>query len=355
MKTRQVSKVLITSMLSLSVLLGCTSQMAETGETAKPISRVEVKDVYKQIDANVKAPLAHLPQELSLITKDSVLAARAMVHKMLKFPDTPGVSVKKQMIATNEGDVPVYIYRPDGGAAVKPAILWTHGGGYIMGRADSNDFAGNFAKKLDAVVVSVDYRLAPEHPFPAGHNDSYAAFLWLAEHATELGIDPKRIAVGGDSAGAGMAAGLVLHNRDANGPEVALQLLIYPMLDNLHDTPSGSIEDYPVWNRQTSFNAWEMYLGGRPGLNASPYASPSRAKTVSGLPKTYLTIGTVDLFRDEVIHYGQRLMAAGVDTELVVYPGAYHGSQVFVPDAQISQKMIAGYINALKTALHPKN
>jgi len=352
MKASNLFKSALVTTLVLSSVLGCASQV--TGTPGKPDITVVGTDenVRQFIDPSVTAPLEHLPPELALITRDNVTEARAMVNQMLKFPDTPGVTVEKKTIITAEGEVTVYIYQPEHSSGNNPGIFWTHGGGFIMGRADSNDFVGAFAKQLNATVVSVDYRLAPEHPFPAGHNDSYAAFLWMVEHAEELGIDPNRIAIGGDSAGAGMAAGLALRNRDEQGPAIALQLLIYPMLDNLHSTPSGAIEDYPIWNRTTSFNAWEMYLNGTPGAKASPYASPARASDVSGLPKTFLTIGTVDLFRDEVIDYAQRLMAAGVPTQLAVFPGAYHGSQVFVPDAPISQQMIGSYVEALKEALH---
>lgn len=351
MKASNLFKSALVTTLVLSSVLGCASQV--TGTPGKPdITAVGTDENVRQfIDPSVTAPLEHLPPELALITRDNVTEARAMVNQMLKFPDTPGVTVEKKTITTAEGEVTVYIYQPEHSSGNNPSIFWTHGGGFIMGRADSNDFVGAFAKQLNATVVSVDYRLAPEHPFPAGHNDSYAAFLWMVEHAEELGIDPNRIAIGGDSTGAGMAAGLALRNRDEQGPAIALQLLIYPMLDNLHNTPSGAIEDYPIWNRTTSFNAWEMYLNGTPGTQASPYASPARAKDVSGLPKTFLTVGTVDLFRDEVIDYAQRLMAAGVPTQLAVFPGAYHGSQVFVPDASISQQMISTYVAALKEAL----
>lgn len=176
----------------------------------------------------------------------------------------------------------------------------------------------------------------------------------MVENAKELGVDPSRIAIGGDSAGAGMAASVAIHNRDDNGPKLALELLLYPMLDNLHDTPSGSVENYPVWSRQTSLNAWEMYLNGTPGLDASPYASAARAKDLSRLPKTFITVGTVDLFRDEVIDYAQRLMAADVPTELAVYAGMYHSGEVFVPNASISQEMSGEYLRALKEALNVK-
>lgn len=352
MKASNLIRSALAATLVLSSLLGCASQVTDTPARADITSIGTDDNVRQFIDASVSAPLEHLPQELAIITRDNVAEARAMASKMLKFPDTPGVKVEKKTITTAEGEVTVFIYQPENSTGNNPGILWTHGGGYIMGRADSNDYAGAFSKQLNATVVSVDYRLAPEYPFPAGHNDSYAAFLWMVEHAEELGIDPNRIAIGGDSAGAGMTAGVALHNRDAQGPTIALQLLIYPMLDSLHNTPSGSIEDYPVWNRTTSFNAWEMYLNGTPGAKASPYASPARATDVSGLPKTFITVGTVDLFRDEVIDYAQRLMAAGVPTQLAVFPGMYHGSQVFVPDAPISQQMIGTYVTALKEALH---
>ena len=272
---------------------------------------------------------------------------------MLQPKPVEGVTITKKQIRSPEGEVIVYVYQPEKTIQNKPGILWTHGGGFIMGNAE-NDFAAEFSKELNATVVSVDYRLAPEHPFPAGLNDSYAALLWMVEHAEELGIDTGRVAVGGDSAGAGMAACLALRNRDEKGPEIALQFLLYPMLDNLHDTPSGFIENYPVWNRQTSFNAWEMYLDGTPGIKASPYASAARAQDVRGLPRTFITTGTVDLFRDEIIDYAQRLMAAGVNTQLAVFPGMYHGGQAFVPNAKVSQRMKNTYITALKDALVKK-
>lgn len=157
-------------LLATTLLLSAVT--ASAAEDANVIDSMQA-DVQQQnvrtcIDPALKGPLDQLPPELSLITKASVLEARTTVHTMLKFPDTPGVTVEKKQISTSEGNVPVFIYRPENSPAVTPAILWIHGGGFIMGRADSNDFAGEFAKKLNATVVSVEYRLAPEHPFPAG-------------------------------------------------------------------------------------------------------------------------------------------------------------------------------------------
>jgi acetyl esterase/lipase len=343
------------AILALSSAITFSSCATNTAVVKTSVDHsTKAENVRELIDPNLLPALEHFPPQLSLITRGSVVEARALVSQMLKTKDTEGVSVTKKQISSAEGEITVFIYQPKNIPRNKPGILWIHGGGFIMGNADSNDFAGEFSKELNATVVSVDYRLAPEHPFPAGLNDSYTALLWMVENAKELGVDSNRIVVGGDSAGAGMAAGLVLRSRDEKKPKIALQFLLYPMLDNLHDTPSGSIEDYPVWNRQTSFNAWEMYLNGKPGANASPYASAARAKDVSGLPPTFITTGAVDLFRDEIIDYAQRLMASGVPTQLAVFPGMYHGGQVFVPDATVSQRMKRTYINALEDAFSEK-
>jgi len=344
MKIKSLSHKTLVTVLLLAPLIGCSPQLATS--SAKSSSNIRAP-----IDSKLVASLKNIPPQLSSINRETLAETRAALGEIPNFPDTPGVNIEKKQIKTADGDVSIYIYQPENDSANKPAILWIHGGGYIMGDADSNYFAGEFSKQLNATVVSVDYRLAPEHPFPAGLNDSYAALLWMVKHAEDLGISPSRIAVAGQSAGAGLAAGLVLYNRDLKGPEIAFQLLLYPMLDNLHDTPSGSIEDYPVWNRQTSFNAWEMYFNGTPGLNASPYGAAARAKDVSGLPKAFITVGTADLFRDENIEYAQRLMAAGVPTQLSVFPGMFHAGQIFSPNAPISQQMILSFSSALKDGL----
>ena len=352
MKYSKLTKQITAGILAFSAITASFSLAAETATKSQPSH--ETVNVREFIDPALTTPLSQLPPQLANITRESLAEIRTMMEPMLKAKGVEGVTVTKRQISGKDGDITVYIYQPEGSnAAIKPGLFWTHGGGFILGSGET-DFAGMFAKQLNATVVSVDYRLAPEHPFPAGHNDSYAAFLWMVEHAKELGVDPDRIAIGGDSAGAGMAASLALRNRDEKGPKIAFQLLLYPMLDNLHATPSGSIEDYPVWSRQTSFNAWEMYLNGTPGVDASPYAAAARAKDVSDLPETFITTGAVDLFRDEVIDYAQRLMAAGVPTQLAVFPGMYHSGEVFVPNAPVSQEMSNTYIKALKEALTEK-
>ncbi len=148
-----------------------------------------------------------------------------------------------------------------------------------------------------------------------------------------------------------MTAGVVLMARDRGGPALCFQLLIYPMIDNLHDTPSGQFTNHLVWSRSTSFAAWEMYLGGVPGVDASPYACASRAQDLTGLPPAYVCVGAEDLFRDEDVDYARRLIANGVPCELAVYPGMFHGADGFIPGARISQRLRAGFMLALKDAL----
>ena len=170
----------------------------------------------------------------------------------------------------------------------------------------------------------------------------------MVSNAEKLGIDVDNIVIGGASAGSGMAAGVALMNRDKDNFPLRLQLLLYPMIDNLHATASGQFENHPVWKQQTSFNAWEMYLDGSPGEAASPYAAASRAKDLSGLPPAYICVGSEDLFRDEAIAYAQRLMAADVPTELSVFPGVYHAAESFVPEAKVSQRLTQSFLKALE-------
>ena len=148
-----------------------------------------------------------------------------------------------------------------------------------------------------------------------------------------------------------MAAGVALMSRDRGGPALAYQLLLYPMIDNLHDTPSGQFTNHPVWNQRTSFNAWEMYLDGVPGKDASPYAAAARATDLSGLPPAYVCVGAMDLFRDEDIDYARRLIAADVPCELSVYPGLFHGGDSFMPQAAVSQRLERGFLYALAQRL----
>ncbi len=292
------------------------------------------------IDPQLQAAADAIPPELGLITQDMVAPLRAGMAQQIPAATKPTIRVdtRWQNIAGEAGDSRVVVYRPLTQREAGPGLLWIHGGGYLFGSADEI-LPAQLAEKYRCTVVSVDYRLAPEHPFPAGLEDCLAAYHWMLANAVKLAIDPTIIALAGQSAGGGLAAGLALKLRDSGACAPAFQFLLYPMLDNLHATPSGQHVDHYVWNRQTSLNAWAMYLNGTPGAVASPYAAAARATDLSGLPPTFVTVGTADLFRDECIDYAHRLMAAEVAVELVVFPGVFHGAEQFAPEAQISRRM----------------
>ena len=207
---------------------------------------------------------------------------------------------------------------------------------------------------VGCVVVSVDYRLAPEHAFPAATDDCYAALLWLATHAQELGVKRERLAIAGQSAGGGICAAVGLMARDRGEVSLSFQMPLYACLDDRHITSSSQeTTDARTWNRAVSSKAWEAYLGTKREGDISPYAAPIRATNLAGLPPTYMMIGTLDLMRDENIEYANRLMQAGVPTELHVYPGAFHGFDLLVPNASVSKRAVEDYISALKRALNP--
>ncbi len=302
---------------------------------------------YNKIDPELLPALEAFPA-LDL-NRDNIKKMRDLLAAQPVAPSTIDVIQDKATIATDDGDLDIYIYKQSE-STDQAAVLWIHGGGYIIGSPE-DERAKKIAQYCECTVFSVDYRLAPEHPFPAGPNDCYATLRWMVANAAALGIDASKIAIGGASAGAGMAAGVVLMNKDKDNIPLKLQLLLYPMIDNLHATQSGKIENHPVWKRQTSFNAWEMYLDGEPGEGASPYAAASRASDLTGLPPAYVCVGSEDLFRDEDIEYAQRLIAADVPTELAVFPGLYHGADSFVPAAKISNRLNQSFLRALKDAL----
>ncbi|MFD9424091.1 MULTISPECIES: alpha/beta hydrolase [unclassified Streptomyces] len=254
-------------------------------------------------------------------------------------------------------DVAVRVYRPAGtkGTGLLPGILYIHGGGMITGsvRTDHRQVLP-LVEALDSVVVSVEYRLAPEHPDPAPVEDCYAALLWMSGEAAALGIDPGRLALFGGSAGGGLAAGVSLLARDRGTPPLAFQMLPYPMLDDRNTTPSShEITDIGIWDRAANLQGWQALLGDRAGTDrVSPYAAPARTDDLSGLPPTYLDVGELDLFRDENIAYAHRLMQAGVPVELHVYPGGIHAGELLAPDAELSTRITDYRMSALRRALN---
>ena len=237
------------------------------------------------------------------------------------------------------------ICRPKDAANPTPAIYHIHGGGMIVG---DNRFGLvemlDLAEPMGMAVVSVEYRLAPETPHPGPVEDCYAGLAWLSAHAHELTIDPDRIVIGGASAGGGLAAGVTLMARDRNGPAILAQLLLSPMLDDRNDSASSrQMRGLGIWDGSSNETGWNALLGDGVGggPDVSPYAAPSRAADLSGLPSTFIDVGSAETFRDEDVAYASRMWQAGGRVELHVWPGGFHGFDVVAPHAAISQDAIA--------------
>jgi acetyl esterase/lipase len=249
---------------------------------------------------------------------------------------------------TLSSGVRVRLYRPAGGSGTGPGLLWIHGGGYIIGHAAQDDvLCRSYARELGATVVSVDYRLAPDHPYPAPLHDCYSALTWLAALPS---VDPARVAIGGASAGGGLCAALGLLARDRGEVALAAQLLVYPMLDDRTVDRDG-LENagQRLWNQSSNRFGWSAYLG-----DADPeVAVPARHKDLSGLPPTWMGVGTLDLFHDEDLAYAERLTAAGVPCEVEVVGGAFHGFDGIVPKARVSQAFFKSQCAMLRRALAP--
>ena len=322
--------------------------------------------LHDRIDPDMKvaldALLAAIPGGFNAVP--DIIARRAAVEAMLAavsttVPLNDRVMHQDRRVPGPEGapDVGVRVYRTAGSSGVLPGIFYIHGGGMVMGDiASEHAICQMLTERADCVVVSVEYRLAPEHPFPAAPDDCYAALSWMSTNANELGVDSDRIAVYGGSAGGGLACAMTLMARDRNGPPLCFQMAIYPMIDDSHSTGSSQeIVDIGLWDRLANVEAWGWYLGGTSApADVSPYAAPTRATDLSGLPPAYIDVGDLDLFRDENIAYATRLLQAGVPTEFHINPGAYHAAEVFAPEAATSQRIWAMRVGALQRALHAK-
>jgi acetyl esterase/lipase len=270
------------------------------------------------------------------------------------LPATTTVSELQRIDGRDAPPVEVRVYQPAGASRPAPAVLWIHGGGMIFGSGLNEDARLNrWAEELGCVIVSVEYRLAPESPYPAPLDDCYTGLVWTSRHAAELGLDPDRIVVAGASAGGGLGAGLALLARDRGEVPVAFQLLIYPMIDDRSVTVSSQL-DALVWSPAANLLGWRAYLGDLHGTDRVPlYAAPARATDLAGLPPAFVAVGTLDVFRDEDIAYALALLAAGVQTELHVYPGVPHGFEMVVAGTAVARRAQRDIDDALGRALHP--
>ena len=304
------------------------------------------------LEAALKAAGGHAEGELNNSTLPLV---REGMRTSFGRPPLPSPPVQEKMIPGPAGapDVRVYIVGAEPGAS-KPAILHMHGGGFVAGTAgmQKRDFQ-EMSMTHNCVVVSVDYRLAPETPFPGSLEDNYAGLRWLYTNAKELGVDTRRIAIKGESAGGGHAAALAIAARDRGEIPICLQVLIYPMLDDR----TGSTHHLPpylghfIWTEESNRFGWSALLGVPAGSGkVPPGAVPARVSSVAGLPPAFIGVGSVDLFGPEDVEYASRLMLAGISTELHLVPGAYHGFDILVPAAPLSVQFTAAWNAALKRA-----
>jgi len=288
---------------------------------------------------------------LSLRSDRSLRIGRRLLARVTPVAD--GVEVRSELVPAASGApaLRLVVYERSGRARPSGALLWIHGGGLVSGVPEQDHaLCSRLAAELGIVVVSVDYRLAPEHPLPAGLEDCHAALSWLHAHADGLGVDRARVSVGGGSAGGGLAACLAQMAQDRGGPPVLSQVLKYPMLDDRTALRTGG--ETLLWTRVSNCYAWSAYLGHPVGPDEPrPYASAARRADLRGLPPAWIGVGDIDLFHAECVDYASRLRASGVPCELHVVPGMYHGADVVVPAAQSMRGFVERMTGALRSAL----
>jgi acetyl esterase/lipase len=316
-----------------------------------------------RLDPQVRAELASLVDALGKTAPPSigdVEARRANGHRMMDYVaanTTPpaGVETEQFFVTTDDGArLAATWYRRSGGEQPGSAALFLHGGGMIYGLEHIGPMCDlavqGYVAASGVPMLVVDYRIAPEHPHPVPVEDCYATLRWLADQATTLGIDPARLAVMGESAGGGLAAGVCLMARDRGGPVVAQQLLIYPMLDDRTSTPDPALLPFVTWTYDDNLTGWGALLGDDAGgEDVSPYAAPARASDLAGLPDTYIDVGDLDIFRNEDVAYARRLSDAAVPTELHVYPGCPHSFDALAARTDVVTRAMNNRIRRLRS------
>jgi acetyl esterase/lipase len=282
------------------------------------------------------------------LPRTGVSAKTLRLIRALESLPLPLMSAKDVDVLTLPSGREVRLHRPSGAAergAPGAAMLWIHGGGYVIGRpSQSDDLCQRFARRLGITVAAPAYRLAPEHPYPAGLEDCYAALRWLASLPS---VEPTRVAIGGESGGGGLAAALAFIARDRGEVSPALQLLSYPMLDDRAVASGAAARSYRMWNERSNRFAWASYLG-----DADPsVAVPARRDDLAGLPPAWIGIGTADLLYDQDVAYAERLLSAGVPCHLEVVPGAFHVFDRIAARAPVSRAYFDSQCSAVRTAL----
>jgi acetyl esterase/lipase len=286
------------------------------------------------VDPEVRQPLrrlSRLPLDVSSPFGRSLVRGGT---RLMRSTHVEGVRLE----IVEAGPIRLRVYRPEN-RMTDAALLWIHGGGLVIGAAKMDDrFCGETARDLGMVIVSPDYRLAPEHPFPVPLDDCMEGWTWLSSHAGGLGVDPTRIVVGGQSAGGGLAAALVQRLHDGGSPVLA-QWLFCPMLDDRTPAPAADGERrFWVWDERANVAGWNAYL--RETRAEAPYAVPARRDDLSGLPPTWIYCGDIELFHEEDVEYARRLAADGVEVVLDVVPGVPHGFEAWAPDTTTARELV---------------
>jgi acetyl esterase/lipase len=308
------------------------------------MSKSYIERLDPELVEPIKKSLGQAGMDLS-----NPLSARILSDKMSTMMASQRTEIKG--VISRDGKIPgvpespgltIRIYEAERRAGLTPVLLWIHGGGYVVGDMELDD---SLCRQLtlagECVVIQVNYRLAPEHPYPIPIEDCYATLKWIVSQADELQIDRSRICIGGASAGGGLAAGLALLTRDRKEINLAWQLLLYPMIDDRNtELPSENLPETLIWTRKNNYYGWRAYLGHEPGSkDLEPYAAAARVDNLEGLPPVFIGTGDLDLFAEESLNYARKLVAASVPIELHMYPGAPHGfNGIIAPEAGISQK-----------------
>jgi acetyl esterase/lipase len=335
-------------------MLAWTRNLAIAGLAVAAIRAVAVRRrALQPVAADLRTPLVFLP--IAPGSERHLRLVRRLMQREFRMPVADGVAIESTNVDV-EDRTATRVLRYEHPERERPsaALLWIHGGGTVIGRPEQgNTICSRWAGELGIFVASVDYRLAPEHPFPNGLEDCYTALRWLHEHADEFGIDRERIAVGGDSAGGLLAASLCQVARDRGGPRICFQLLEYPMLDDrtvLLPDPGRSRSF--VWSPAASRFGWTSYLGQLPTEHdARLYAAPSRSPDLANLPPAWIGVGDIDLLHDEAVEYAARLRDASVPCELHVERGMYHGADSIRPGAPTSRRFQDTMTAALAASL----
>ena len=310
-------------------------------------------ELQRVIDAMPELTASVLPEHIEPIrrarrrVRDDVLTATSSVRfREVRVPGPAGAP-----------DVAVLLLSPSHGTGPWPGIFYIHGGGMVFGDNHLGvETLIEWVEELDVAVVSVEYRLAPDHPYPAAADDCLAGLRWVHDHRADFGLaGPLMLA--GTSAGGGLAAGLALRLRDAGAPSVSDLVLMAPMLDDRNVTPSShELDGDSLWDRRSNITGWDAFLGARRAQDGVPvYAAPARAEDLKGLPPTYLDVGAVETFRDEVLDFGTRLARAGVSVEMHLWSGAFHGFDLFAPHSAVAAAARRTRVDYLRRRLQQRS